>query len=346
MPLITKPVDAASPDLTPSRATKDAVYKQILDDLTAAEASGLPWTDATGRVSMGAVKSLLASVHLTMAGQPMNKGVASYQLAAAKANEVVTSGNFSLFTNYADLHSAAQENKGEHIFQIQYLLSVSGNPFQGVMLPNFKEVSAYGTEMGTNVPTTSFYNSFEQGDLRKVDRQGFFYTSYYHGGNGALKDLSAPYIYKHFDEIAHGTAGKAGTANSSLNYNQIRYADVLLTFAEAQNEVGGPSAAVYDAVNRIRARATLPALTGLSKDQLREAIWRERWHELCFEGITWFDMVRLRKGYNEATNGFNNFTGHKFGDNGAVLAEKHLLFPLPVPEMQNNPNLTPQNPGY
>jgi hypothetical protein len=79
----------------------------------------------------------------------------------------------------------------------------------------------------------------------------------------------------------------------------------------------------------------------------REAVWRERWHELCYENITWFDMVRLKKVYKESTNGFVNFVGHVFPDNAnAVLADKHLLFPLPTAEMQNNPNLKPQNPGY
>ena len=350
VPLIIKPVDAVSPDFRPSRKPTEEVYKQIVDDLVAAEASGLPMTETTGRISLGAVKSLLASVYLTMAGQPLNKGAAYYQLAADKANEVITSGSFSLFANYADLHSVSQENKGEQIFEIQYLVGVAENPMQAVMLPNFKAVSAYGTEIGSNVPTNQFYGSYEPGDLRAVDRQGFFYTSYYNEGNGALKNLAAPYIFKNFDVIAHGTSGVAGTGQSSLNWPQIRYADVLLMYAEAQNEVGGgPNTAAWNALNAIRTRAqlTTPAIGTFTQATFREAVWRERWHELCYEGITWFDMIRLRKVYKESTNGFENFVGHAFPDNpSAVLAEKHLLFPLPTAEMQNNPNLTPQNPGY
>ena len=72
----------------------------------------------------------------------------------------------------------------------------------------------------------------------------------------------------------------------------------------------------------------------------------ERWHELCYEGITWFDMVRLRKAYDFATKTFVPFVGYQLVESGAVLEEKHLLFPLPTLEMQNNPNLRPQNPGY
>lgn len=348
VPLILAPVDASSEDLYPARKSAEEVYAAIISDLSAAESSGLPMTDATGHISLGAVKSLLAEVYLTMAGFPLNKGASHYTLAANKANEVITSGAFSLFTNYNDLHSTAQENKGEHIFQVQYLAGVADNPIQEELLPNFKEVSKYGTEIGSIVPTLQFYRSYEPGDKRTVDRQGFFYTSYYTGGNGALKDLSAPYIFKHFDVIAHGTAGVEGTGQSSLNYNQIRYAQVLLTFAEAQNEVTGPSTAAYNALKAIRDRAglTTPPQATFSQATFREAVWRERWHELAYEGITWFDMVRLKKVYNEATNGFNNFVGHKFPDNNATLQEKHLLFPLPTAEIRNNPNLTPQNPGY
>lgn len=350
VPLILTSVDAASEDLYPSRKSVEEVYAAIVADLTAAETSGLPMADVTGRASLGAVKFLLAEVYLTMAGHPLNKGASHYTLAATKANEVITSNAFSLFANYNDLHTVTQDNRGEHIFQIQYLIGVAENPNQQVLLPNFKEISAYGTEIGSTVPTNQFFQSFEPGDKRTVDRQGFFYTHYYQGGNGALKNLSAPYIFKHFDVLGHGTSGVAGTGQSSLNWNQIRYAQVLLTYAEAQNETssGGPNTAAYNAFKAIRDRAglTTPAQGTYTQATFREAVWRERWHELCYEGITWFDMIRLRKVYNEGTNGFDNFVGHKFPDNNATLAEKHLLFPLPTAEMRNNPNLTPQNPGY
>ncbi len=348
VPLILKPVDASSPDLLPARTSDDSVYAQIIEDLTIAEGAGLPMTDATGRVSMGAVKALLANVYLTMAGNPLNKGASHYTLAANKANEIISSGSFGLFPNLMDLHNVTVENRVEHIFQIQYLIGVSENPMQGVLLPNFKAVSKYGTEIGSTVPTNQFFNSYEAGDRRGGDRTGFFYTNYYHEGNGALKALSAPYLYKHFDSLAHGSAGKEGTGQSSLNWNQIRYAQVLLDYAEAQNEVGGPTAAAWDALDKVRTRAglTTPALGTFTQATFRDAVLRERWHELAYEGITWFDMVRLKKVYNEATNGFDNFVGHAFPDNGAVLADKHLLFPLPTAEMQNNPNLKPQNPGY
>lgn len=347
IPLITEPQSTSSPDFFPSRTGVEAVYAQIVSDLETAEASGLPVSDASGRASMGAVKSLLAKVYLTMAGQPLNKGNSHFQLAADKAAEVINSGAFSLFPNYNDLHSVTQKNKTEHIFMVQYLVGVADNPMQAILLPNFKDISQFGTEVGSTVPVTAFYGSFEAGDKRTVDREGYFYTHYYDKGNGPLRDLAAPYIFKHFDVVGHGTSGVPGTGNSSLNWPQIRYAEVLLIYAEAQNEAAGaPNDEAIAALKAIRDRAGLTTAASYSYADFQAAVWRERWYELCYENITWFDMVRLRKVFNTGTKGFDDFVGHHFPDNDAVLEEKHLLFPLPTPEMRNNPNLTPNNPGY
>ena len=353
IPLITKPQNVTSPDFKPARAPQEEIYKLIVEDLTAAESAGLAWTNTSGRVSVAAIKSQLARVYLTMAGQPLNKGAAYYKLAADKAFEVITYSqshplDLNLFPTYGEIHQVANNNKLEHIFELQYVSDVAGNPMEN-MFPNFKAVSAYGANgTGSTVPTSSFYKSYETGDLRAKDQQGYFYTSYYLNGNGAAFDLGAPYIFKHFNVTAFGGPGIKGTKQNSLNVPMIRYAEVLLMYAEAQNEVGGPTQNAYDAFKRIRDRAQLvtPALGTYSQSTFREAVWRERWHELCYESVTWFDMVRLRKVYNETTNGFDNFVGHVNLSSNQALQEKHLLMPLGVQEMQNNPNLKPQNPGY
>lgn len=347
VPLILTPQRVTSENFFPSKTNQEAVYEQIVKDLSDAENSGLPPVETTGRASRAAVKSLLAKVYLTMAGYPLQKGVPYYELAAAKALEVINSTDFSLFPKYADLHNPALDNRGEHIFQVQYQAGIADNPFQGVILPNFKDISEFGTEIGSCVPTNEFVNSYEPGDLRTVDRVGFFYRTYYDKGNGPLRDLSAPYIYKYFDTVGHGTAGIKGAGNSSLNWSVIRYAEVLLTYAEAQNEAdGSPNAQAIAALTSIRNRAKLTTPASFTQEEFRTAVWRERWHELCYENHTWFDMVRLRKAYVEASNSFEEFVGHALTSSGSVLQEKHLLFPLPTSEMQNNPNLKPQNAGY
>ncbi len=77
--------------------------------------------------------------------------------------------------------------------------------------------------------------------------------------------------------------GVKGTAQNNLDVPQIRYAEVLLMYAEAQNEVSGPVQDAYDAFKRIRDRAqlTTPPLSSYNQQTFREAIWSERWHELC-----------------------------------------------------------------
>ncbi|MGA0559093.1 RagB/SusD family nutrient uptake outer membrane protein [Larkinella sp. VNQ87] len=352
-PLITQPQTATSEDFQPGRAPKEEIYNLIVEDLKAAEAAGLAWMDVSGRVNLAATKTLLAKVYLTMAGFPLSKGATHYKLAADKALEVITYANanpttINLFTTYEDVHRESTENRLEHLFMLQYNTLVAGNPMDN-FYPNFKPVTFNGPSgTGSSVPTRSFYDSYEKGDLRAKDQDGYFYTTYFTNGNGARFELGAPYVFKHFNRTANGTSGVAGTRQNNLNVPVIRYAETLLIYAEAQNEVGGPTQAAYDAMKRIRDRAqlTTPALGTFTQATFREAVWRERWHELCYEQITWFDMVRLRKVYNEKTNGFDNFVGHVNLSSNQALQEKHLLLPLGKQEMLNNPNLKPQNPGY
>jgi starch-binding outer membrane protein, SusD/RagB family len=349
VPLILKPQSIEDEDFYPARTSQETVYDQIVADLVAAESAGLPWTDATGRVSQSAVKSLLAKVYLTMAGYPLNKGLSHYTLAANKAKEVIdNAGTINLFPTYLDVHDPMKKNTVEHIFSLQYNADVAENPM-GNMYPNFKPVTYRGPSgTGSTIPTVDFYNSYEPGDLRAVNQQGWFYTSYYTNGNGAPFELGAPYIFKHFNILANGTSGVKGTAKDNLNVPMIRFAEVLLIYAEAQNEVSGPTQPAWDALKRIRDRAQLatPDIGTFTQATFRETVWKERWHELAFEGITWFDMVRLRKVYNTMTDSFDDFVGHVNLNSNQALQEKHLLFPLPKAEMVNNPNLRPQNPGY
>lgn len=348
VPLITSPQSADSEDFSPVRTSQTEVYNLIVMDLTDAESSGLSWTDQSGRVSLAAVKSLLSKVYLTMAGQPLND-TSKYAAAATKAKEVIdNAGSIDLFDTYGEIHDESLGNTVEHIFSLQYNDEVASNPM-GNMFPNFQPVTYRGPSgTGSTVPQVDFYNSFEVGDLRAIDREGWFYTSYYKNGNEALFELGAPYIFKHFNVTANGTEGVAGTAKDNLNLPIIRFAEVLLIYSEASNEVGGPNQAALDALTKIRDRAQLTTATlgSFSVDTFREAIWTERWHELCYEQITWFDMVRLRKVYINATGVFDDFVGHVNTNSNQALQEKHLLFPLPGPEMINNPNLTPQNTGY
>jgi len=107
-----------------------------------------------------------------------------------------------------------------------------------------------------------------------------------------------------------------------------------LIYAEAVNEGNGPTSDAYAAVNRVRKRAGLEALSGLTKDSFREAIYLERRLELMFEFQRWFDLVRTKRMITAL---------HAAGKTNA--AEKHYLHPIPQREMDLNPKLL-QNPGW
>ena len=338
IPLITEPINLKSPELYPDQATPDLIYKQIEADLIEAEASGLPYTDVTGRVSLGAVKSLLASVYLTMAGYPLQKKE-YFQKAADKAKEVIDSGKYSLFASYDDLHNPSQKNKGENIFMVQYAAFVLPSNWQSSIIPYNQGISAYTDETGAIFANKEFVESYAKGDKRAEEKQFYYKTFSLRSDRTKTRDLGGYYIYKLFDTEAQLT-----TTSSNMNWPILRYAEVLLTYAEAVNEAAGPTPAAYDAVNKIRQRANLPALTGLTKEQFREAVWKERWYELSFENKTWYDMVRLRKAFNVSTRTFEDYVGHKFSY-GPVLQARELLFPIPTAEIRNNSKLK-QNPGY
>ena len=339
VPLITDPIDLSSENLYATQETVENIYTLIVEDLISAEASGLPFNDTSGRVTLGAVKSLLSSVYLTMAGNPLQKGAEYYQRAADKAKEVIDSGEYSLFPEYADLHDPAKNNIGENVFMVQYEAFVDPSDWQPLIIPYNMNISAYSAQTGAIYANQEFVNSYDEGDKRAEEKE-FYYTTYTSkfDRNDTIV-LGGHFLYKHFDITAN-----LETASSDLNWDLIRYAEVLLIYAEAANEVSGPTTETYAAINEIRGRAELAELSGLSQEQFREAVWKEKWHELSYENVTWFDMVRLRKAFNVTTGNFDDFVGHEFVY-GPTLTERELLFPIPTDELRNNENLV-QNTGY
>ncbi|MGF7231728.1 RagB/SusD family nutrient uptake outer membrane protein [Arachidicoccus sp.] len=150
-------------------------------------------------------------------------------------------------------------------------------------------------------------------------------------------------------------------ASSGANFIYYRYAEVLLGYAEAQNEAVGPDASVYSAINKIRARAGLPDLAaGLSQDQMRIAIHQERRVELCFEDKRFYDMIRWKtamtvmnvdKHAMEITNSSPNDDSGVWQYKVIPLNHPHTFYqkmyldPIPLPVIAQNPKLV-QNPGY
>ncbi len=145
-----------------------------------------------------------------------------------------------------------------------------------------------------------------------------------------------------------------GNGNADNDWIFIRYAEVLLNYAEAQNEASGPDQSVFDAINKVRARSGQPALSGLPQDQLRERIRNERRVELSFEEHRFFDVRRWKLGsvYFNAPiykvqiteNGGNLIFNYPKWEDRKFVEYQNLL-PIPQAEMDKNP-LLEQNDGY
>ncbi|MBL7697008.1 MAG: RagB/SusD family nutrient uptake outer membrane protein [Chitinophagaceae bacterium] len=342
VPKITEVVDDLS-QARPNRAPAKDIYDSIIiPDLLLAEQSSLPWSDQTGLVSMSAVKSLLADVYLTYAGYPVQGGDQYYAESAARSKEVIDNGGYTLFDEYSEMTLPANKNKGEFIWQVQFAADITPNDLTAKTLALYKRVSVYSDEFGGLVPTRQFVESYPDGDKRVEERQ-FFYT-WYPGNPGAYPagdprrdsvNLGGYYLYKWFDRQA-----VTNTARSDLNYTIYRLADVMLMYAEASNRAnGGPDNFAEDYVNAIRERAGLGPVTDLGMTAFEEEVWNQRYLELCYEGKTWFDMLRTRKVRNDITGEFDDFVGHTTVW-GKTLTENQLLFPIPLREINNNPNLT------
>ncbi|TWR31759.1 RagB/SusD family nutrient uptake outer membrane protein [Mucilaginibacter pallidiroseus] len=336
VPLVTEPVEVTSPNLYPSRSPVADIYALIVSDLEAAKASGLPTTDQTGKVSLGAVKTLLSSVYLTMAGYPLQK-TENYAKAAAEVVDVLP--NYTLFTDYAFLHDNANKNRGELIFQANYLVGIRDNAIPQLTIPFNQPIGAYGDKLGAMIPTNEFFNSYEAGDKRTEERQ-FYYSSYPQYGNPAnVINFGVHALYKYFHVESAASSGI-----SDENWTFLRLPEAQLIYAEATNEVSGPTTEAYAAVNAIRKRANLAPLSGLTKDQFRIAIWKERYHELAYENKAYFDIQRTHQVYDVKANTFGPATSTP-NEQNVTFREQYYLWPIPQREIATNANLT-QNPGW
>nr|WP_295923447.1 RagB/SusD family nutrient uptake outer membrane protein [uncultured Dyadobacter sp.] len=300
-----------------ARTPKEEVYQQVIRDLTDAEALPNSYTGANaGRATGGAARAILAKVYLTR--QEWDK-------AAAKSLEVINGPyGYDLFENFADVFNVASKNGKEHIFSAQCKSNVNG---QGNRLASSATpVGIPGVaSAGTDEPHADVYKLYSDQDKR---RDVTFFTSLVSPTTG--KEITfPPRFFKYFDP-----AQIVNPTESAKNIPVIRFAEILLIYAEALNESAGPATEAFTAINRVRKRAGLGALAGLSKDQLRDAIYLERRLELMFEFQRWFDLVRTKRMITAL---------HAAGKTNA--AEKHYLHPIPQREMDLNPKLV-QNPGW
>src|SRR5690606_37389875 len=162
--------------------------------------------------------------------------------------------------------------------------------------------------------------------------------------NPAVPNDSVPYFNKYWDPSAISS-----TTQSGVNSHIIRFAEVLLIHSEAENELNGPTEKAYASLNRVRERAGLDELTeGLTKDQFRDSVYLDRRLELVYEYQRWFDLIRQTGSENTGVGpegrGILLKALQKVGKTN--VSAKHYLYPIPYSELERNPKLKPQNPGW
>ena len=340
------PMPTTELDLAIKRSSIETVYEQIVSDLQFAE-SHLPdsWGGEYGRPSKWSAKSLLSLVYLTMAGWPV-KDASKYALAAAKAEEVMDQGPYILLPDFGDLWLMENDYNAEVVWGLV-----------------FCPLNTCGTEARTSITARTtgpseedgwdqiycelgFFNKFPEGPRKDAT----YHTVFTDGTTWQESSVKHPFIAKYRDGSVEGEANYESKDLTGRNMNFIRYAEVMLIYAEATAMASGPDAKAYDAVNQIKRRGQglpldVPApgvdLTpGLSALAFRDEVIEERGWEFVAEFSRWFDLVRTEK-VGEMNN---NKPSDDLAPLGTITEEDYLL-PIPSKERQLNPNLS-QNPGY
>lgn len=370
IPLKLKPT--SSPNEIPLPRTPIAeVYAQIVKDMKEAESLCLPISQLPTNevVSQTAVQAILARVYLKMAGAPLNE-VARYTDALLYANKVISSGMHSLNPSYQQIfinHSQDIIEPKECIWEIgmygnqQGVEQLAGSVGidNGILCSD----NTIGYSAGTMRVTKRVYDYYKATDLRRDWAISPFYYKTTNGVTTAT-NYSATQIYDRnigkWRRQYELLVPKHRTYNST-NFPVIRYADVLLMKAEAENYVNGPTAEAYLAINQVRRRgfgkstvtadATVDVPAGLSKSAFLKELQDERSRELAFEGLRKHDLIR----WDLYLTNMSSLITEIVANAGATwqraayaarnTTSRNLLLPIPSTELVSNPNIK-QNTGW
>lgn len=328
VPLVLKEISISeSYDIL--REPKENVYNQIIADLK--EAQGLPVSYPTaedGRATQGAAKALLADVYMTLH---------KYAEAETILAEIINSGRYSLLENtpgslnidgYKNVFSPVNHNSKEGLFEIQFLKGGygEGSNYANNFAPENSgtNVVAVGGTGGNNIPEMDIYNAYEEGDLRR----DFSMSLGYYDNRKNNEWVESRYVCKYMDVPYQNN-------DASNNYPVIRYADVILMYAEALNQ-NGKTAEACKYLNMTRRRGfgyqtteTSPVdLQTTDKAQFSLMVEQERRVELAFENHRWFDLIRTGRAVEVMRS------------KGFSLNETNLICPIPQKQIDVNPKLT------
>lgn len=325
------------------RSSVADVYASIQEDLIFASEHLNTIPSQAGRATKGAALALLGKAYLYEASATDN--VETYKLAAARLQEVISNGDYTLVSDFDEIFEMEGENGLESVFEIQYtdveggsygyMQAIEGNVAVGFAGPNSYEGPFFTAGNNFNLPTQKIVDAFEDGDLRKevtildmdawvLEHPEVTYTKQ----NEHTGYFNRKYIPRKRSENA---AADLKLTNPN-NYRAIRYADVLLMAAEAYSKSGNDAKAA-EYLNEVRDRAFGDTAHRISftGSNLYNAILAERRVEFAGEGLRFFDLVRTGRAAQE----IDGFT-----------AGKNELFPIPLEEIQFSNGNWSQNPGY
>ncbi|MEO6916070.1 MAG: RagB/SusD family nutrient uptake outer membrane protein [Chitinophagaceae bacterium] len=372
MRLVPTTITGATSNNVPRTPSKE-VYAQILKDMTDAEAKCYPATKFgySSQVSQTTVQGILARVCLTMAGQPLQDQT-KYADALKWATKVQQSGIHSLNPSYSQIFI----NEAQDVYDIKEAMWEAD--FNGNDLSSYLETGRLGNTNGIAFTNGNFADTgYCYGFINATKK---LYNLY--GAGDLRRDWAiAPYGYSGTNRVNKGTliydrnCGKwrrsyetltpKGKNNTGINFPILRYSDVLLMLAEADNQANsGPSAKAYDAINQVRRRGygfpvNIPNLVsdlkpGLSLTQFQNSIQDERARELCFETQRRPDLIRWGI-WTQTMSALATQITSDLGTNAlkyaaipaanAASSPKFLLYPIPASEITVNKAAT-QNAGY
>lgn len=357
VPLLEKPLDLN--EAIPARNTEEEVYNFIINDLDKAVSLLPKKQEKLGRATKGAALAEKAVI-----SNFMNK----YENAAQFAKSVIDMNLYSLYPNYGDLFSPDHENNEEVIFDHQYMENAKDYNLGSWIDQYFAPRMIGGWEAVS--PTKDLVDLYECKDGKSIEESAMFDENNPFANRDPRFDYTILYEGKEFAgqeykvNIGAGNSTRTGYTickyinpqNAGMNYPgwtnfiYIRYAEILLIYAEAQNEISGPDPTVYKAVNDVRARVGMPPLPeNLTKDQMRERIRKERRIEFAFEGIHLFDLRRWKtaeKALTKPVYGMKINGDYLWVETRDFNPERDYRWAIPLNEIDLSQGTLTQNPGW
>jgi hypothetical protein len=365
VPLLTEPVKSLEDPLYVPRTPSAEVYACIESDLKIAveglkdnlftvKNDPVSKEDFCFRVTKHTANAFLANVYLQWSGYPLQGD--HYADAVTAAKSVINSGKHALASDFSTLRTEDVNPEIIYAFEFKTGIADAGwwpsysatGQVEGYK-PAGSDEKLFKWDIMKNVygVTNLVYHAYDPANDRRVQEKQFFYTSYsnYTYDFSNLDSRLAPVCNFFFFEEDAMLSGAKPDKDRPI----IRYAEVLLTAAEAIAQSEGVTPEALDYLNQVRTRAGLPALAATSKEAFIQEVWAERLREFPLEFKAWDDIQRthMYPQTSEAEKGKVTWTLVIGATNpwGATFEEKHLLWPVSDSEMQRNPALE-QNPGY